>query len=372
MLFHALWELHTEVSWLSWLRVIRYVSTRSMVGFVTAFLICVLLAPLFIRWMQRKQIGQNIRDDGPESHLEKAGTPTMGGALILGALVLATLLWCDLRNRFVWLTLGVTVGYGTIGFVDDYLKIVRGNARGLSGRLKLAGQFAIGLVAIVCLFQSDIFPPGFRLRLALPFVDFYRHPIALPLTAYVVFALFVLVGSSNAVNLTDGLDGLAIGPVIVSAGAFVVLAYASGTVLRGFNIAAYLRIPHIPGVGELVVFASAMAAASIGFLWHNAYPASIFMGDVGSLGLGGALGMLAIVTKNEAVWAIVGGVFVVEAISVMVQVASFKLTGRRVFRMAPIHHHYELLGWSEPKIVVRAWLVSLLLTMFALLTLKLR
>lgn len=373
MLFHLLWELRHEASWLSWLRVIRYVSTRSIVGFVTAFILCVVVTPAFIRAMQRLKVGQNIRDDGPESHLMKAGTPTMGGAVIIGSLAISTLLWCDLRSRFVWLVLGVTLAFAAIGFVDDYLKMVRGSSKGLSVRVKLVGQILIGLAAVLYLYQGPaVFADEMRLSLTLPFVDFYRHPLELPLIVYVVFGLLVVVGSSNAVNLTDGLDGLAIFPVIVAAGTFALLVYVTGTVLEGFNIARYLRVPHIPGVGELAVFAASMAAASIGFLWHNTYPASIFMGDVGSLGLGAGLGMMALTAKNEVVWAILGGVFVVETVSVMAQVVSFKLTGRRIFRMAPLHHHYELKGWEEPKIVVRAWLVSILLAMAALGTLKLR
>ncbi|MEK6606529.1 MAG: phospho-N-acetylmuramoyl-pentapeptide-transferase [Myxococcota bacterium] len=372
MLFHLLWDLHDRAPWLSWLNVVRYVTFRAAAGFVTALLLSMLLGPLFIRLLQRLQVGQTIRDDGPQSHLVKAGTPTMGGALIVGALTLSTLLWCDLRNGFVWAVLGITVGYAAIGFLDDFLKLTRGNSKGLPGKAKLAGQLAIGAIAVLWLLRGDSFPAELRLRLALPFLDFYRHPIALPLGLYAAFGLLVVVGSSNAVNLTDGLDGLAIGPVIIAASTFAVLAYASGTVLRDFNIAEYLRIPHIAGASELVILCAAMAAASIGFLWYNSYPASVFMGDVGSLGLGGGLGMMALATKSEAVWAIFGGVFVVEALSVMVQVVSFRLTGRRIFKMAPLHHHYELHGWDEPKIVVRAWILSLLLAMVALATLKMR
>jgi phospho-N-acetylmuramoyl-pentapeptide-transferase len=302
----------------------------------------------------------------------KAGTPTMGGALMLFALLLSTLLWADLGNGFVLIALGVTGGYGAIGFFDDYLKLRRRSPQGLPGKAKLILQTAIALGAAVYLLGGDLYEAGMNLRLSLPLVDFYRFPITLPFWVYLGFALLVLVGSSNAVNLTDGLDGLAIGPCIISAFTFVVLAYAEGTILRGFNIARYLRVPHVSGVEELAIFAGAMAAAGVGFLWYNTYPASVFMGDVGSLALGGGLGAVALMTKNEFVWAILGGIFVVEALSVMVQVVSFKLTGKRVFRMAPLHHHFELKGWDEPKIVVRAWIVTFMLALVALATLKLR
>ena len=369
MLYHLLWSFRGE---LSWLRVVGYLSTRIIAALLTSLLLSLLLGPSFIRLLQRWQVGQQVRDDGPQTHQVKAGTPTMGGALILFSLLLATLLWADLRNGFVLIALGVTAGYGAIGFVDDYLKLSRRSSKGLPGKVKLAAQTLIALGAAWWLFAGDLYGPRMSLRLALPLVDFYRYPLSLPLGVYVTFAVLVLVCSSNAVNLTDGLDGLAIGPCIISAFAFVVLAYAEGTILRGFNIARYLRVPHVPGVAELAIFCGAMGAAGVGFLWFNTYPASVFMGDVGSLALGGGLGAVALMTKNEVVWAILGGVFVVEALSVMLQVGSFKLTGKRVLRMAPVHHHFELKGWDEPKIVVRAWIVSFVLALIALATLKLR
>jgi phospho-N-acetylmuramoyl-pentapeptide-transferase len=369
MLYLLLWSLRGE---LSWLRVVGYPSTRIIAAVLTSLMLSLLLGPSFIRLLQRWQVGQQVRDDGPQAHQQKAGTPTMGGALILFACLLATLLWADVRSGFVQIALVVTSGYGAIGFVDDYLKLRRRNARGLPGRSKLVAQTALALAVAWWLFAGDLYQPHLALRLALPLADFYRYPLSLPLFAYVALGVLVLVGSSNAVNLTDGLDGLAIGPCIISAFTFVVLAYAEGTILRGFNIARYLRVPHIAGVTELAIFCGAMGAAGVGFLWFNTYPASVFMGDVGSLALGGGLGAVALMTKNEFVWAIMGGIFVVEALSVMVQVASFKLTGKRVFRMAPLHHHFELKGWDEPKIVVRAWIVAIILALVALATLKLR
>jgi len=374
MLFHLLYPLRHYYG-LRWLNVVRYPSTRIIASTLTAMLISFLLGPWFIRQLQSRQIGQQVRDDGPQSHLSKAGTPTMGGSLILLALVLPTLLWSDLSNWLVWLVLGVTVGYGAIGFGDDLLKLRRRNSRGLPGKLKLFGQGAIAAVALAFVFWGKgVFSPSLALRLALPFVGFERHPLRLPAWLYFALAWFVVVGSSNAVNLTDGLDGLAIGPVIVSAGTFLFLSYAAGTVLgrNKFNVAEYLNIPFIAGAAELAVYCGAMAGAGVGFLWYNTYPASVFMGDVGSLALGGGLGMLAVLTKNEVVWVLLGGVFVLEAVSVMVQVLSFKLTGKRVFRMAPIHHHFELKGWAEPKIIVRFWIISIMLALLALATLKLR
>jgi phospho-N-acetylmuramoyl-pentapeptide-transferase len=296
----------------------------------------------------------------------------MGGALILFALLVPALLWCDLRNGFVWLILGVTVGYGAIGFVDDYIKLTKGNPRGLPARYKLSGQFAIGAAAVGALFFTDLVEPSLRTRLALPFVDFNRHVVALPIALYLVFAVLVIVGTSNAVNLTDGLDGLAIGPVIIASGTFLILSYGAGTVLRGFNVADYLKIPYLRGTGELAIVCGAMAGAGVGFLWYNTFPASVFMGDVGALALGGALGTVAVATKNELTLLIIGGIFVLEAVSVMAQVASFKLTGRRIFRMAPIHHHFELKGWPEPKVVVRFWIISFVLALAGLATLKVR
>jgi phospho-N-acetylmuramoyl-pentapeptide-transferase len=373
MLFHLLYPLH-HVAGFGWLNVVRYPSTRIIASALSAMLMSFLLGPWFIRKLQSRQIGQTIREDGPQSHLSKKGTPTMGGSLILLSMVIPTLLWCDLQNRLVWLALSVTVGYGAIGFIDDSLKLRFKNSKGLPGKLKLVGQFAIAGAVLAVFIYGRVLPADLRHRLAVPFLDFQRYPITLPPAVYLAFAVLVVVFSSNAVNLTDGLDGLAIGPVISSAGAFLILAYGAGAVLGRdkFNIAEYLKIPHIAGAEELAVFAAAMAAAGVGFLWYNTYPASVFMGDVGSLSLGGGLGMLAVLTKNELIWGLLGGVFMLEAISVMVQVVSFKLTGKRVFKMAPIHHHFELKGWPEPKVIVRFWIISIMLALLSLATLKLR
>jgi phospho-N-acetylmuramoyl-pentapeptide-transferase len=370
MLYHLLYPLRAHAG-LHWMNVLRYVSTRIILATLTALTISFLLGPWFIDRLKKKQIGEQIRTDGPQTHKKKAGTPTMGGSLILFALGIPTLLWCDLTNRFVWLTLGVTIGYGVVGFFDDYLKLTR-SKRGLPGKVKLAWQLGIAAAAVGYIFYSDMYDTDMRLRVALPLVDFYKHPLALPALGYVLLGVFVVVGASNAVNLTDGLDGLAIGPVIISAGTFLILSYGAGTVIKGFNIAEYLKIPYIPGSGELAVFCGAMAGAGIGFLWFNTYPAAVFMGDVGSLALGGALGMLALLTKNELTLVILGGVFVMETLSVMVQVVSFKLTGKRVFKMAPIHHHFELKGWAEPKVIVRFWIIAFMLALIALATLKVR
>jgi phospho-N-acetylmuramoyl-pentapeptide-transferase len=368
MLYHLLYPLHARFHALN---VLRYVSTRIILATLTALAISFLIGPWFIDRLRAKQIGEQIRTDGPQTHKKKAGTPTMGGSLILFALVIPTLLWCDLTNRFVWLTLLVTIGYGVIGFLDDYLKLTR-SKRGLPGRTKLMAQFAIASIAVGFIFWSDLYDLDLRLRVALPLVDFYKHPLSLWLPAYAVLAVIVIAGFSNAVNLTDGLDGLAIGPVIISAGTFLILAYGAGTVIKGFNVAEYLKIPYIRGSGELAIFCGAMAGAGVGFLWFNTYPAAVFMGDVGSLALGGALGMLAVLTKNEFTLVILGGVFVMETLSVMVQVASFKLTGKRVFKMAPLHHHFELKGWAEPKVIVRFWIIAFMLALVALATLKVR
>jgi phospho-N-acetylmuramoyl-pentapeptide-transferase len=305
----------------------------------------------------------------------------MGGSLILFTLIIPTVLWADMGNPYVLLASLTTVGFGVIGFIDDFMKVRRKSSGGMSARVKFASQFVIaGTIAYAlygtdALFGGDVVPENIRYRLAMPLVDFYQasHEWAIlsPAT-YVVFALLVIVGASNAVNLTDGLDGLAIGPVIISAATFLILTYAAGTVIAGFDIARYLHIPHIPRVGELAIYCGAMVGAGIGFLWYNTYPASVFMGDVGSLPLGAGLGFLAAASKNEFTLLIVGGIFVLETVSVIVQVVSFKLTGKRVFRMAPIHHHFELKGWAEPKVIVRFWIISVMLALVALATLKLR
>ena len=382
MLFYLFYDILSELDGLGFLRVFRYLSTRILAAAITSLIISFILGPWFIERMKTRQFGQQIRDDGPASHKKKAGTPTMGGSLILMAMVAATLLWCDLRNQFVWLTLVVTVGFGVVGFMDDWLKITKKNSKGLPGKLRLGWEFAIAGAVMGYVFYSDVLAPDVRLALQMPFTDFYGDHIQLPAWFYVIFATFVVVGTANAVNLTDGLDGLAIGPSSMCAATFLIFAYLAGvetTILvnvggevRSQNLAEYLHIAHIDGAGELAIFCAAMFGAGIGFLWYNAYPASVFMGDVGALSLGGAIGMLAVLTKNELALLIVGGLFVFEALSVIIQVGSYKLRRKRVFRMAPIHHHYELKGWEEPKIIVRFWLVSVLLALLALGTLKLR
>src|SRR6185312_5866031 len=309
MLFHLFHSLRERVPGAN---VFRYVSTRVGLATLTALTITFMVAPWFIRRARERQLGEVIREDGPAGHASKRGTPTMGGALIILALTAATILWCDLRSELVWLALMVTVGYGAIGFLDDYLKISRKNKKGLPGKMKLAGQFVIGGAAMALLYAGEGLPPEVRLRLALPLVNFHRLSFALPYLAYVAFAVFVLMAESNAVNLTDGLDGLAIGPVIICSFTFLLLSYAAGTTLRDFNIANYLGMPHVPGAGELAVFCGAMGGASIGFLWFNTHPAQVFMGDVGALALGGALGFVGLATKTELSLPLIGGVFVVE------------------------------------------------------------
>ena len=358
MLYHLLYPLHTEFSALY---VFRFITFRTIYATITALLISFLLGPWLIATLQKLQIGQTIRKVGPESHFVKEGTPTMGGALILLAIILPTLLWADLSNLYIWVTLLVTAGYGAIGFVDDYLKVVKKNSNGISARQKMFWQILIALIAALILYRSS----GFDTRLSLPFFK-NVHPDLGPF--YIPFAVLVMVGASNAVNLTDGLDGLAIGPMITASGTFLLLAYLAGNV----KLASYLQISSIQGAGELAVLCGAMVGAGLGFLWFNSYPAQVFMGDVGSLSLGGALGSIAVITKNEVVLVIVGGVFVIEALSVIVQVISFRYWGKRVFRMAPIHHHFELKGWPEPKIIVRFWIISIILALIGLSTLKLR
>lgn len=358
MLYHLLYPLHTEYSVLY---VFRYITFRTIYATITALLISFILGPWLIDTLQRLQIGQSIRKVGPESHFIKEGTPTMGGSLILLAIMLPTLLWADLSNLYIWVCLLVTAGYGVIGFVDDYLKVVRKNSDGISPRQKMFWQLAIALLASLLLYFSD----GFDTRLSLPFFKNVQPDLGI---FYIPFAMLVMVGASNAVNLTDGLDGLAIGPMIIGAATFLLLAYVAGNA----KLADYLQISGIQGAGELSILCGAMVGAGLGFLWFNSYPAQVFMGDVGSLALGGALGVIAVITKNEFVLVLVGGIFVVEALSVIVQVVSFRFWGKRVFRMAPIHHHFELKGWPEPKIIVRFWIISIILALIGLSTLKLR
>jgi len=358
MLYHILFPLHVSYSVFN---VFRYITFRTLIAALTSLVISFLLGPWLIRRLTARQIGQTIRPDGPQSHLSKAGTPTMGGTLILFSLILATLLLADLTNMYVWLAVGVTIAYATIGFIDDYRKLRRGNAQGLSGRAKLVAQFAVALVAATILYVK----PDFSTALVFPFFKELHPNLG---WWYIPFAAVAVVGMSNAVNLTDGLDGLAIGPVMTTAFTYGVFAYVTGNV----KLAEYLQIPYVPGAGELAIFCGALLCAGLGFLWFNAYPAEMFMGDVGSLPLGAALALVALVTKQELIMLVVGGVFVVEALSVIFQVASFKLRRKRIFRMAPIHHHFELQGWPEPQIIVRFWIISIICAVFALSTLKLR
>jgi phospho-N-acetylmuramoyl-pentapeptide-transferase len=359
VLYHLLYPLKTVFGGFN---VFRYITFRSIYAILTALIICFVIGPWVIRQLQKHQIGQYIREDGPASHFSKAGTPTMGGILIIGATLLATLLWADLTNPYIWLLIFVTVGFGAIGFLDDYLKVIKKHNRGLSGRAKLVGQIAVATLAVVWLYYF----PNFDTTLNLPFFKDVRPDLG---WGFIPLAVFVIVGSANAVNLTDGLDGLAIGPVTIAAAFFMIFAYLSGNI----KIAEYLQIPYIRGAGELAVFCAALVGAGMGFLWYNSYPAQVFMGDVGALALGGVLGTVAIATKQEILLALVGGIFVVEALSVIIQVTFFKVTnGRRIFRMAPIHHHYELKGWPEPKVIVRFWILTLILGLLALSTLKLR
>ncbi|MCE3238936.1 MAG: mraY [Gammaproteobacteria bacterium] len=321
------------------------------------------IGPSMIRYLTQLKVGQVVRNDGPQSHLSKTGTPTMGGSLILIAVTLSTLLWVDLSNRYVWLVLLVMLGFGLIGGWDDYLKLTRKNSRGLSARRKFFFQSVLGVVAATYLYYTASFPV--ETELVFPFFKDLMWPLG---SFFIIFSYFVIIGSSNAVNLTDGLDGLAILPAVMVAGALGVFAYASGN----FHFANYLAIPYVSGTGEIAVFCGALVGAGLGFLWFNAYPALVFMGDVGSLALGAALGVIAVIVRQELVLFVMGGIFVVETLSVILQVASFKLRGKRIFKMAPIHHHFELKGWPEPRVIVRFWIITFVLVLCGLATLKLR
>jgi phospho-N-acetylmuramoyl-pentapeptide-transferase len=344
--------------------VFQYLTLRGILAAVTALLMALFIGPSMIALLSRYQIGQVVRSDGPQSHLQKSGTPTMGGGLILVAMVLGTLLWADLTSRFVWILLGTTLAFGLIGFYDDYLKLVVGNSKGMAARYKYLAQSAAALTIAMVLHHLRQAPAETSL-----YVPFFKA-VAVPMSTigFVAFAYFVIVGSSNAVNLTDGLDGLAIMPAVMVAAALGVFAYATGNI----RFAGYLQIPYIPGVGEVLIFSATLVGAGLGFLWFNSYPAQVFMGDVGALAIGASLGAIAVIVRQEFVLFVMGGVFVLETVSVILQVASFRLTGKRIFRMAPIHHHFELKGWAEPKVIVRFWIISFVLVLAGLATLKIR
>jgi len=344
-------------------RVFHYLTFRAILGVLTSLTISFIIGPTMIRKLKGNNIGQSIRELGPESHYEKAGTPTMGGTLILVAVTITTLLWADLGNRYIWVILLVTLGYGIIGFVDDYRKVIERNSAGLSSKAKFIWQSIIGFAAAIYLYHSAVLPAETEF-----FLPFFKDFVFNLGWIYIFLTYFVIVGTSNAVNLTDGLDGLAIMPTVMVATGLGVFAYLSGHVA----FANYLAIPYLPNAGELIVFCAALVGSGLGFLWFNTYPAMVFMGDVGALALGAALGVLAILIRQEIVLVIMGGVFVMETVSVIIQVASFKTTGKRVFRMAPIHHHFELKGWPEPRVIVRFWIITVILVLIGLATLKLR
>lgn len=358
MLLEFLYPLHIYYSFLN---VFKYITFRTFGAMITCVFLCMIIGPYFIQLLQKKQIGQSIRSDGPKSHLSKKGTPTMGGALILFCILITTLIWGDLHNKFIWILMGTTFFFGLVGYFDDHLKVIRKNPKGLSARQKIFFQFIIACGVSYLLYAFRETAP------VLKFPFFKDLSINLGVF-YIPFAMLVIIGASNAVNLTDGLDGLALGPVMTTAMTFLIISYSAGHI----KIAEYLQITYVTGVSETAVFLGAMACACLGFLWFNTYPAQVFMGDVGALALGAALGVAALISKNELLLVICGGIFVIEALSVMAQVISFKLTGKRVFKMAPIHHHFELKGWAEPKVIVRFWIISILLSLITLSTLKLR
>ena len=363
MLYHLLYPLR---DWFSPFNVFQYITFRTAGASITALAVSLLLGPWLIRRLRAFQIGQVVRTDGPASHKAKAGTPTMGGLLILAAVLIPTLLWAELSNQYIWIVSGATLAFGAIGFIDDYLKITRHSHHGLYARYKFSAQVVVAVgVGLSLIALAGENPPLYHTRLLFPFFKTWQPDIG---WWYVPFAAFVLVAMSNTVNLTDGLDGLAISTFAVSAATYTALAYVTGHAV----FASYLLLPHFPPVGELTVFCGALVGASLGFLWWNAHPADIFMGDVGSLGLGGALGTVAVLTKQELLLPIVCGVFVLEGLSVIIQVASFKLRGKRVFRMAPLHHHFELIGWAEPKVITRFLILAILFALLSLTTLKLR
>jgi phospho-N-acetylmuramoyl-pentapeptide-transferase len=377
MLYYLLY--HVLQPYFSPLNVFRYITVRTAMASLTALFLCLVLGPWMTRKLRALQIGQYIREEGPESHQSKAGTPTMGGILIVIAIIVPTLLWANLTNVYVWIALFATAIFAAIGFLDDYNKVVRKRSLGLTGKTKILLQiltaFGVGIVLLILraegTYSSELIMPFFKnVRPDLVMQPLLSNPYLVPVAIlpFLAFLVLVIVGASNAVNLTDGLDGLAIGCVVIAGGAFTVLTYLTSHA----RFADYLDIQHMPAVGELTIFCGSIVGAAIGFLWYNAHPAEMFMGDVGSLALGGALGTVAVIIKQEILLIFVGGVFVLEAISVILQVASFKLTGKRIFKMAPIHHHFELIGWSESKIIVRFWIVAMVFALFALTTLKLR
>ncbi len=359
MLYHLLYPLHI---YFTAFNVFRYITFRTIYAAITALCITLFLGPWFIKKIKNMQFGQVVRDDGPKSHLKKTGTPSMGGILITGAISISTLLWTDLTNIYVWICLTILIGFSAIGLRDDWLKIKKKDPKGLEGRWKLIIQAVLIGFCMLLLITSG----HWDTKLSVPFFKNFQPDLGL---FYFIFAYFVIAGSSNAVNLTDGLDGLATGPFVVSAAVYTLFCYLAGH----SKLAHYLQIPYVPGVGEISIFCGAMVGAGLGFLWYNSYPAEMFMGDVGSLAMGGALGIVAIISKQEILLAIVGGIFVAEALSVIMQVGYFKATkGKRIFKMAPLHHHFEMLGWPEPKVIVRFWIISVLLGLVAISTLKLR
>ena len=358
MLYHLFYPLAADIRLFN---IFKYLTFRTIYAMITALIVCFVLGPWIIRKLESLQARQVIRTDGPESHLQKQGTPTMGGVIILTAIIIPTLLWADLSNQYIWLALFITVGYGVIGFVDDYKKVVEKNPRGLSPRQKMFWQVLLAGAVGIFLFMK----PEFNELLYFPFFKRFHPDLWI---YYIPFVTLVIVGASNAVNLTDGLDGLAIGPVTINAATYMLFAYVAGHA----SLSNYLQIPRVAGSGELAVLCGAMVGAGLGFLWYNSYPAEVFMGDVGSLSLGGTLGTIAVLTKQEILLVIVGGVFVVEALSVIFQVGSYKYRGKRIFRMAPIHHHFELKGVAEPKIIVRFWIITIILALVAISTLKMR
>jgi len=360
MLYELLYSLH---NYFSPLNVFRYITFRTSLASFTSLIVTFIIAPKIIRWLKKISMTQQIRSDGPKTHLSKAGTPTMGGIIIVISIMTAVLFWGNFRNVYLWVASVALIGFGAIGFIDDYLKAVKRNPQGLRAWYKFGAQVLLALIIGIFLYLNPHDPDN--TMLSIPFFKKWLFDLGL---FYIPFSAFVIVSSSNAVNLTDGIDGLAIGLVAIAAFANVSLVYVSGHTL----FARYLQVLYLPGIGELTVFCGAMAGAALGFLWFNSYPAEVFMGDVGSLGLGGALGTVAVVSKNEIVLAVVGGIFVIETISVIMQVLSFKLTGKRIFKMAPLHHHFELKGWQEPKVIVRFWIIGIILALFSLATLKLR